>query len=188
MFICNHCKGVVIMEKVTIINGISDKSFNSLEGKLRERYKESFYTIRDLNIKSCCGCWNCWLKTPGECVQRDDTPMILKSIVNSDLVVFISNIRVGFITSELKTIIEKSISLVLPYIRIYNGECHHKERYNNLPDFGVVILSDNEVEEDIININREIFERLSKNFHSKVKFFAVSNGDMEVINNEIINI
>ena len=32
---------------------------------------ENHYVV-DLNIKGCIGCFTCWTKTPGECVQRDD--------------------------------------------------------------------------------------------------------------------
>lgn len=97
------------MKKVTILDGISNEKFNELESHLAKEYNEKLFIIRDMNINYCCGCWKCWLSTPGECIQRDDMPIILKSVMNSDLVLYISDIKMGFISSELKKVTEKMI-------------------------------------------------------------------------------
>ena len=36
---------------------------------------ELFYTSK-LNIKPCTGEFNCWIKTPGECYQKDDMQIL----------------------------------------------------------------------------------------------------------------
>ena len=47
---------------------------------------ECFYT-KKLKIKPCQGEFNCWLKTPGECFQKDDMQMLLPKIAGADVLV-----------------------------------------------------------------------------------------------------
>jgi hypothetical protein len=36
------------------------------------------------NIQPCCGCFNCWIKTPGKCVIEDDYTIMPKLFIEND--------------------------------------------------------------------------------------------------------
>jgi multimeric flavodoxin WrbA len=48
---------------------------------------ELLYT-KKLKIKPCRGDLNCWLRTPGECSQKDDMEAVLPKLRDSDVMVF----------------------------------------------------------------------------------------------------
>ncbi|HWQ29989.1 MAG TPA: flavodoxin family protein, partial [Negativicutes bacterium] len=100
--------------KLTVINGIPDESFSEHEASLEEMVQElrkvnevSLYKVRDMKIAYCCGCFDCWIKTPGLCVIKDDMETILRSTIHSDYVIYVSPLKAGFITSQTKKVIER---------------------------------------------------------------------------------
>ncbi len=59
--------------KITILNGDmsgNDSEFStyikSLKTKLSENSTVEEFTINDIDLNYCIGCWSCWWKTPGE--------------------------------------------------------------------------------------------------------------------------
>jgi len=126
---------------------------------------ENHFVLKDMSINYCTGCWDCWLKTPGVCRLKDDHNQIIKQLVKSDEWVFISNVRTGFITSTLKKTIDRIVQIVLPYIRIYEGECHHFPRYDLAPKVKIVVDGDVLTTESELLI--EYFKRAALNFNGE---------------------
>ena len=181
---------------ITIINGIKKTQTNPLEMqlelagvKLSEEHKVDLFTIETMDINYCCGCFSCWLKTPGRCVFKDDMENVLRSVVKTDLLLVVSPLNAGFITSEAKRVLDRLIPIVLPHINIYDGECHHVPRYEKRNNLGVIILDDGEVCGEAEGIVYESFDRLAKNFHAKkvIKATAQAENLLEVMQNEISN-
>ena len=179
--------------QVTFISGIPNDEFEkyeaALEGMKKQLEKEhevDFFTVRNMNISYCCGCFSCWTKTPGLCIFNDDMNLVLKSMATTDYLIYISPLSAGFITSDTKRVMDRFIPNALPYIKIYDGECHHPKRYNNNIKLGVVIVDEGDLDNEAAIITTNIFERLSKNMHA-TKFFkaTVKADEMEVILNEI---
>ncbi|MHA2273735.1 MAG: flavodoxin family protein, partial [Candidatus Hodarchaeales archaeon] len=50
--------------------------------------------VRDLEIGPCRGCYTCWTKSPGKCVQKDDMVEILPKLASADIVVFATPVYV----------------------------------------------------------------------------------------------
>ncbi len=187
------------MKKVTIMNGITDDRYVEFEEQLKQfsencgnELKVDLFQLRDMDIKYCTGCWNCWVKTPGECVHQDRMPDILRSIINSDLTVFLSPIIMGFVSKYIKKISDRMIPLVHPYIGIFNNECHHLKRYEHYPKLGLVLLKDSDsridTQDSDVKIITDIIGRMAINMKSSLQFSVVTNGDMEVLKNDINNI
>ncbi|MCK5097780.1 MAG: flavodoxin family protein [Desulfobacteraceae bacterium] len=76
---------------------------------------ESIY-LNAKTINGCLGCAKCKEK-PDEigCVQKDDAAEILEKIINADLTIFTSPLYFWGLTSQIKSIIDRSWSLVTNY-------------------------------------------------------------------------
>jgi multimeric flavodoxin WrbA len=154
--------------KITIINGAPANSWaayeQALEG-LKKEHDVDIFTVSEMNIQYCIGCFDCWVKTPGRCVLKDDMEQILKSTVHADLQLFLSPAVAGFITADTKKVLDREIPLVLPFIRNFGGECHHPARYGKQPDLGILLMDDGTLDDETKAITFSIFDRLAKNFH-----------------------
>jgi len=181
--------------KITILNGNPDsekkdfeKHVNSLSNLISEKNQVEVLNLRDFNIKYCTGCWSCWVKTCGECVTKDASHLIDEKVINSDFIIAVSPLLMGFISTELKKTMDKLIPLLRPYIDIVNGECHHQKRYSKYPKWGVIIEKEVDTDEEDLQICKEIFERFTLNFRSELAFFTTTETKPEEIANEISNI
>lgn len=117
--------------KILILNGNPDVNnikfddyIKDIDYLLRGKgHNVTISVLRDKNIEYCCGCFGCWVKTPGECVIYDDSLDICKQYINSDWVIFASPIIMGFTSTLLKKTQDRLIPLIHPYFEIVSGEC-----------------------------------------------------------------
>ena len=180
------------MRRITIINGLIDESARDFEQDLQRSFERSndlaeleTFNIRDMNIKFCCGCFGCWVRTPGKCVQNDEMPGILRSVIHSDLTVFVSPVQMGFVNSNIKKVCDKLIPLVHPYIDIFYGECHHLKRYNTYPKLGLLLFDEEQAYKECHDTITDIYRRLAINFKTELAFSIMTNGSMEEIEHAI---
>lgn len=179
------------MKKITIINGLDGNDGQTLKDNLNQilatnidRASFESFDLRDMKINYCCGCWDCWFKTPGKCIQEDEMPQLLRSIIHSDLTIFFSPIKMGFVSADLKKITDKMIPLVHPYIEIVNGECHHVKRYDKYPKLGLILV-DKEWNQESYRIITDIYQRIAINLRTELAFSILSDGRMEEIKDAI---
>lgn len=122
--------------------------------------------LEGLRIADCNGCFGCWTKTPGECVIRDDAPAVTALLAHAGRIVFFCPVVFGGFSPELKRVIERSISLLLPFMRVYHGELHHPPRYGREYELcGVGIL--NRPDPEAAACFRERVRRLSLNYNGR---------------------
>lgn len=129
--------------------------------------------LRELELKGCTGCWGCWVKTPGECVRRDDSAAICGAVMGSDITVFASPMRMGFTSALLKRAADQMIALVHPYIVVEGGEMHHRPRYAKYPKFGLLLGPSTDTDAEDIAITTHMWSRAARNFKSSLVFTAV---------------
>ena len=79
----------------------------------------------------CIGCFGCWLKTPGTCIIKDGFENMGKRLSEVSEFILISKATFGSYSSAVKNVLDRSISYVLPFFEIRNGEMHHGARYFN---------------------------------------------------------
>ena len=106
--------------------------------------------LEDKVIGYCTGCFGCWVQTPGECVIKDFEENIVKDMVHSDLIIYLTPIMFGGYSSILKKALDRQIGRVLPYFTKVNGEVHHSKRYEkqqSLLSIGLLDKKDAEKEE-----------------------------------------
>ena len=96
-----------------------------LEGmKEAGAHVELFYT-RKLNINPCTGEFDCWIKTPGECYQKDDMQMLLPRIREADIMVFATPVYVDGVTGPMKNLMDRMIPCLQPFFELRDGHCRH---------------------------------------------------------------
>lgn len=88
---------------------------------------ELFYT-RELNIHPCTSEFNCWLKTPGECLHNDDMKMLYPKIAEADVMVFATPVYADGITGPMKNLIDRMIPRIQPFIELRDGHSRHPVR------------------------------------------------------------
>ena len=114
----------------------------------------------------CIGCFGCWLKTPGTCIIKDGFQEMGKKLSEVEEFVLISKATFGSYSSAVKNVLDRSISYVLPFFEIRNGEMHHGERYHNDLKISAVFYGDmtdaekrtaqNLVKANAVNLNAEM--------------------------------
>jgi Multimeric flavodoxin WrbA len=120
------------------ILGLSDEKNAETEGAMRALgswakqggHEASFVCASELSIGPCLGCFGCWLKTPGSCViPGDDGRSFAEKLGQTDLLVMMTKIPFGSYAPSIKRALDRSISILLPYFSVHNGEMHHVQRY-----------------------------------------------------------
>lgn len=131
------------------------KKIDSALGNINSDKLVKRYSLMNMNIKNCMGCFSCWLKTPGVCVMKDDANEIIKEIIKCDKLVYISKITYGSHGLKVKAFLEREIPLATPFFKISHNRIHHRERYKDYPD--VIFIG---YGENIINVEERLFIEL----------------------------
>ncbi len=122
-------------------------------------------SLQDSEIAYCRGCFECWIKNPGECAIDDDARDICAKIINSDLLVYLTPIVFGAYSPTLKVLLDRSIPLIHPFFKRIDGEYHHQKRYDKYPSIlgiGILEQPDSELEE----LFRRNISRNALNMHA----------------------
>jgi multimeric flavodoxin WrbA len=104
-----------------------------LEGAKEAGAEIDLEYVHDLEIKPCLGCFICWVKTPGVCVQKDDMKDLLTKRRNADALVLATPVYVDGMTSTMKAVLDRSIPLVQPFFEIRDDHCRHPTLHKREP-------------------------------------------------------
>jgi multimeric flavodoxin WrbA len=142
--------------------------------------------LSDKVIKPCIGCFRCWYSTPGICtgVKPDDAMEIIKSIIKTDLLVFLTPLTFGGYSSEIKKIFGRMLGILQPGMTIINGEVHHLKRYNTFPSFLAIAMTP-ELDYDEVKLFKTLVDRNSKNFYPPKHFADVLSYSDENLNSKV---
>lgn len=89
-----------------------------------------FYTEK-LNINPCRGEFSCWFRAPGKCYQEDDMQLLYPKINEADAFVFASPLYVDGVNGPMKTLIDRMLPRVNPFVEMRDGRCRHPVREAN---------------------------------------------------------
>jgi multimeric flavodoxin WrbA len=101
---------------------------------------EVLYT-KKLKIKPCEGEFNCWLKTPGKCFQKDDMQWILPKLKESDILVLSTPLYVDGMSGPMKNFLDRIIPIAEPFIELRDGHCRHPHRGEHSYGHKMVLVS-----------------------------------------------
>jgi putative NADPH-quinone reductase len=125
--------------RVVAINGSIRKEKSStnhilkplLEGMELAGAQTDLIMLGHLNIKPCLGCFLCWVKTPGKCVQADDMSEILGKYLQADLLVMGTPLYHYTLSGLLKNFMDRTLPMAEPWLIEHHlaGLTGHPERY-----------------------------------------------------------
>lgn len=170
--------------KAVILNGSNNNEspLNIGENIIAEELKKSKYEVeiielRNEKVATCIGCFGCWIKTPGQCILKDQGREIAKAVARSDLLILFSPVTFGGYSFQLKKMLDRLIPNLLPLFTKINGEIHHKYRYEKKPKL-LVVGHLPEHDEESERIFKALVGRNALNMHSPMDYAEVITGDM----------
>lgn len=97
---------------------------------LGEGHKIDVIDVLRRNVKPCLGCFGCWHKTPGHCIQHDDMDDILPLFIDADLVIWSLPLYYYGMPSHVKALMDRTLPLAKgDIIATENGRGAHPLRY-----------------------------------------------------------
>lgn len=136
------------------------------------------FTLRELEIHHCQGCFGCWVQTPGQCLVDDAAREIAATVINSDLVIYLTPVTFGGYSSELKKALDRMICLVSPFFTRVEGEIHHKPRYERFPRLLGIGVTE-QVERESEQIFKTLVRRNALNMHTPAHAAGVIHLEQE---------
>ena len=123
------------------------------------------FTLRELKLTHCIGCFGCWLETPGVCRFSDAGREIAQALMESDTVVLLTPVSFGSYGPQLKVMVDRFLPTLLPYFGVYHGEVHHRPRYARYPRWvGIGVQREPDAEE--AGLFKLLVGRNAINFHA----------------------
>ena len=180
--------------KILVLNGFNptqqeSNRFRNIISKAAE-LNGFDYEIIDLHtkkIQKCQGCFDCWVRTPGECFVQDDSQEICKRIINCNLLVLLTPIVFGGYSSVLKKMLDRIIPLISPFFGKYEGEIHHRPRYKKYPNMLGVGIHNYSSDEEAACFKKIVY-RNSLNLRSRLtQATTFLNSDSEYFIQNTIN-
>jgi putative NADPH-quinone reductase len=99
-----------------------------LEGMEEAGAETELVHLGKLKINHCLGCYNCWVQTPGECVQKDDMADLLPKMDAADLIVYGTPLYVFSMTGLMKNFLDRSIPRIEPWLVAEGDVTSHPSR------------------------------------------------------------
>ena len=148
-----------------IVHDLSQEMWNALALSFG---KETKIIDRQGEIKKCVGCFGCWVKTPGQCIIKDDYQKMGELLAQTEELILISKCSFGGFSSFVKNVMDRSISYILPFFEMRNGEMHHKSRYSNKLKIKAVFYGE-DITEDEKETARELVKANAINLNGIVQ-------------------
>jgi hypothetical protein len=97
--------------------------------------------VYELNIKPCKGCFSCWGKTAGDCIQKDDMEDILPLVEEADVLILATPVYVDGMTGPLKTFLDRLIPLVKGGVELREDHMRHVPRKRRSGEIALLSVS-----------------------------------------------
>jgi multimeric flavodoxin WrbA len=178
---------------VTILNGnpapsAFDDYLANLKSDLENmNHQVTQLDLRELQLKYCIGCFDCWTKTPGICDADQASQEMDRAVIKSDFTLWAAPLKMGFPTALLKMAFDKHLPLIHPYMVVDQNEAHHLKRYPSYPRVGMLVKKEADTDQNDLQIIVNIFSRTALNFKSKLDFMETTDLPIEDLSQKILN-
>ena len=113
-----------------------------LEGARRAGASTETVYLRDYQIKDCLGCFSCWLRDLGRCVQKDDmSAELFERYLAADLAVLATPVYHMTMNARMKRFIERTMPMLDPLG--LNEAGGHPYRFEKVPKVAVLSVCGN---------------------------------------------
>lgn len=119
------------------------------------------------SIKSCIGCFGCWIKTPGVCVLKDEYRHMGELLAACHELLVISQCFYGSYSPFVRNVWDRSIPYLLPYFTTKNSETHHTPRYQNRLTYAAYFYGE-AITEAEMQTAKELVRANAANFYTDV--------------------
>lgn len=124
------------------------------------------FSLREMKLARCIGCFSCFVETPGICRYGEaDGLAILQAVIQSDTIILFTPVVFGGYSSQLKQIVDRFVSLILPSFRSDHGEVHHVPRYAHFPHL-VAVGVQHQLNAEDAALFKLVVGRNAINFHA----------------------
>lgn len=177
--------------KILILNGSNgspglDSAIEALKSGLTGKNIETKeLKLNEMKYSPCRGCFNCWVKTPGSCVFKDDGDTLCREFIRSDMVIAASPMILGYPAAIVKNALDRIIPLIHPYLEVVEGEAHHMKRYKKYPALALLLEKEDDTDAEDMAIVKDIFTRASINLRSSLKFIKYTDEGIKGVLDEI---
>ncbi len=124
--------------KILVLNGSPKKNSDTmhmtrafLEGiQSTALHETEIINVIEKDIKPCLGCFACWKKLDGKCVQNDFQNDILEKILRSDVIIWSFPLYCYGMPSHLKAVVDRTIPLAKMSMKEHNGTVIHDSLFD----------------------------------------------------------
>ncbi len=123
------------------VKGVHVSMLDTFEEGIREAGSDvTRINVYKQSIQACQGCFTCWTKTPGECIQEDDMKALLPLVAQSDILALATPVYVDGMTGPIKTFLDRLIPLLKGRVELRDDHIRHIVR-EDVKRSRVVLLS-----------------------------------------------
>ncbi len=98
------------------------------KGLKKGGFKVEEIMLTDFEIKHYIGCYSCWNKSPGRCIQRDDMDFLFPKIICADLIIYATPLYIFSVPGIVKDFLVRQIPETKPYLIDKKGVTSHPTR------------------------------------------------------------
>lgn len=88
------------------------------------------HIVKELDVKSCLGCFACWSKTPGKCCIHDDMADIIEDMLWADVTVWNFPLYYFGVPGPMKNLMDRQLPMSLPFMTEGSESGGHPARYD----------------------------------------------------------
>jgi len=134
-------KALLVNGSPHTVKGVHVSILDIFEEGLREAGSEvTRIDVYGQSIQPCLGCFTCWTRTPGECIQEDDMKSLLPLVAQSDILTLATPVYVDGMTGPMKTFLDRLIPLLKGRVELRDDHTRHIVR-EDVKRGKVVLLS-----------------------------------------------
>jgi multimeric flavodoxin WrbA/putative sterol carrier protein len=140
--------------------------------------------LSKLKIKTCTGCWRCWIEEKG-CVfdNKDDFYELFEKVNEADMIVYALPLYVDGMPAILKNYFDRSVRRVYPYICGDTKKMRHPRRIVKKDQAMVVLSICGFQEKRQFEALERHFRAIAHNFHIPIMETVYRPGAMFLFNN-----
>lgn len=169
--------------QITLLNGLPE---GPVARAIRAAVPASVHAVHDLGSEiyaPCKGCFECWVKDPGQCGIRDAANPTMRDVIMGDVLLLTTRVRFGTFHPVTKAALDRMIGLISPFFQATGGETHHRARYGAYPHWAVVAQAEPTTSEAERALFVETVRRAALDLHSPPPWvgFVTSDTSPEAI-------